>query len=141
MTTNGLGNLMMTAVIDPGFRRRLLTVPTEIVGDFNLTDDERRFLTSIRASSFTEFAAQLYQWLEERDPIRGRSRNGWRRGGREQKEAASEGEALHQAGSGTTRFPVASPLSGAMPCVQRDVVEEEAIPMPPLRLRSQIKHG
>jgi hypothetical protein len=69
MATNGLGCLIMTAVIDQGFRERLLAEPAEVVGDFELTNDEQEALTSIRAGSFTEFAARLYRWLEQRDPL------------------------------------------------------------------------
>ncbi len=67
MATNGLGCLMMTAVIDQSFRQRLLAAPTDIVDDFNLTDEEQRVLTSIRARSFPDFADQLCEWLEGRD--------------------------------------------------------------------------
>ena len=69
MTMNGLGCLIMTAVIDPHFRERLLAEPAQVMGDFVLTEDEKEALTSIRAGSFTEFAARLYRWLEERDPF------------------------------------------------------------------------
>jgi ABC-type lipoprotein release transport system permease subunit len=66
---NGLGCLIMTAVVDQGFREQLLTEPVEVMTGFELTEEERRVLTSIRASSFTDFAAQLHQWLERRDPL------------------------------------------------------------------------
>lgn len=69
MATNGLGCLIMTAVIDHSFRERLLAEPAEAIGDFDLTNDEQAALISIRAGSFTEFAARLYRWLEQRDPI------------------------------------------------------------------------
>lgn len=67
MATNGLGCLIMTAVIDPSFRERLLAEPADIVTDFDLTDEEQKALTSIRAGSFPEFADQLDRWLEQRD--------------------------------------------------------------------------
>lgn len=66
---NGLGCLLMTAVVDPGFQERLLTEPAKVVSDFELTPDEQEALTSIRAGSFTEFAAELHRWLEQRDPF------------------------------------------------------------------------
>ncbi|MFQ5341843.1 MAG: Os1348 family NHLP clan protein [Anaerolineae bacterium] len=69
MATNGLGCLIMTAVIDPAFRERLLAQPAEVAGDFELTNDEQEALISIRVGSFTEFAARLHQWLEQRDPL------------------------------------------------------------------------
>ncbi|MFQ5594511.1 MAG: Os1348 family NHLP clan protein [Anaerolineae bacterium] len=59
----------MTAVIDETFRQRLVTAPAQVLGDFDLTDDEQEALTSIRAGSFTEFAARLHRWLEQRDPF------------------------------------------------------------------------
>lgn len=69
MAANGLGCLIMTAVIDEAFRERLVAAPAQVVGDFDLTNDEQEALTSIRAGSFTEFAARLHRWLEQRDPF------------------------------------------------------------------------
>ncbi|RME48338.1 MAG: hypothetical protein D6791_03580 [Chloroflexi bacterium] len=69
MPENGLGCLLMTAVIDPEFQERLLTSPGEVIGDFALTRDEQEVLTSIQAGSFAELAAQLCKWLEQRDPL------------------------------------------------------------------------
>ena len=69
MATNGLGCLIMTAVIDPAFRERLVAEPADVVGDFDLTNDEQEALVSIRAGSFTEFAARVHRWLEQRDPL------------------------------------------------------------------------
>ena len=69
MATNGLGSLIMTAVIDQGFRKRLLAAPAEAMSGFDLTKEEQRALKSVHAQSFSEFADQLYRWLEERDPL------------------------------------------------------------------------
>ncbi len=66
---NGLGCLIMTAVVDQGFREQLLTQPVSVMGEFELTEDERKALSSIRAQSLTEFAAQLHRWLEQQDPV------------------------------------------------------------------------
>lgn len=66
---NGLGCLIMTAVVDQGFRQQLLTEPFEVITGFELTEDEQKALTSIRASSLADFAAQLHRWLERRDPL------------------------------------------------------------------------
>lgn len=69
MAANGLGCLIMTAVIDHRFQERLVAAPAQVMGDFDLTSDERDALTSIKATSFAEFAARLYRWLERRDPL------------------------------------------------------------------------
>ena len=69
MAVNGLGCLIMTAVIDPAFRERLVAEPANVVGDFELTNDEQEALVSIRTGSFTEFAARIHRWLEQRDPL------------------------------------------------------------------------
>lgn len=66
---NGLGCLIMTAVVDQGFREQLLTQPVSVLGDFELTEDERQALSSIQAKSLTDFAAQLHRWLEQRDLV------------------------------------------------------------------------
>lgn len=62
---NGLGCLILTAVVDPGFRERLLTEPANVVTDFELTDDEQKMIASIKARSLPDFAAQLHQSLEQ----------------------------------------------------------------------------
>ncbi|MBS1250979.1 MAG: hypothetical protein MAG451_00008 [Anaerolineales bacterium] len=106
MATNGLGCLMMTAVIDQGFRQRLLAAPTDIVDDFNLTDEEQRALASIQARSFPDFADQLCEWLEGRDPLSlGAQRDANARG---LEEKSSWG------------FPVEAPAKGAVPRVARN---------------------
>ena len=69
MAANGLGCLIMTAVIDQRFRERLVAAPAQVMGDFELTNDEQDALTSIKATSFTEFAARLHRWLERQDPL------------------------------------------------------------------------
>lgn len=69
MATNGLGCLIMTAVVDQAFREQLLTAPADILSSFDLTDDEKQVLTSIQANSLTEFATELHRWLEERNPL------------------------------------------------------------------------
>jgi len=69
MGANGLGCLIMTAVIDQRFQERLVAAPAQVVGDFDLTSDESDALTSIKATSFAEFSARLYRWLERRDPL------------------------------------------------------------------------
>ncbi len=66
---NGLGRMLLTAVVDKGFQKQLLSEPTEAVATFELTDEEQDAVTSIRAGSLPEFAAQLQQWLEQRDPL------------------------------------------------------------------------
>lgn len=66
---NGLGCLIMTAVIDQSFRDRLLAAPDEAARDFELTEYERRAVASIHAGSFTEFADQLQGWLDESDSL------------------------------------------------------------------------
>lgn len=83
MATNGLGCLIMTAVVDPTFRDRLLAAPSDVIDDFELTDDERQVMTSIQARSLAEFAAQLHRWLAQRDPlhfgVRGANGSDWSR--------------------------------------------------------------
>lgn len=65
---NGLGCMLLTAVVDKGFQKQLLSEPTEAVATFELTDEEQNAVTSIRAGSLLEFAAQLQECLEQRDP-------------------------------------------------------------------------
>lgn len=77
MAANGLGCLIMTAVVDEAFRERLVAAPALVMGDFDLTNDEQEALASIRAGTFTEFAARLHRWLEQRDPFHlGRRQDG-----------------------------------------------------------------
>lgn len=51
------------AVIDSEFRRRLLTAPGAAIQDFDLTPEEIRAITSIRARTLEEFARKLCRWL------------------------------------------------------------------------------
>ncbi len=51
------------AVIDGEFRHRLLSNPSIAVQELDLTPEELRAITSIRARSLEEFARKLRRWL------------------------------------------------------------------------------
>lgn len=137
MATNGLGCLIMTAVIDQGFRERLLAAPAEVMGDFELTNDEREALTSIQAGSFTEFAARLYRWLEQRDPLHlGLRGDDSSSGGRREELRRDSTEIVESAATTHTGHPAMAMPDSRPLCVatsqamqpRRHIVKEPSLP-------------
>jgi hypothetical protein len=63
MANAGLIDLLGGAVTDREFRTQLLHNPRSVLATFDLTVEERDAITSIRAVSFEDFAAQLYGWM------------------------------------------------------------------------------
>jgi hypothetical protein len=71
--------ILGTAVIDGDFRSQLLRTPASVLPRFDLTREERRALSAIRADTIEQFAEQLYQWMSTNGE-KGRG-NGHGRGG------------------------------------------------------------
>jgi hypothetical protein len=63
MANAGLIDLLGGAVTDRQFRSMLVYNPQAVVGTFDLSHEEREAVTSIRATSFEDFAGQLYAWM------------------------------------------------------------------------------
>jgi len=63
MSNAGLIDLLGEAVVDRKFRSALISNPGAIIGKLDLTSEERQVIVSIRASSFEDFAAQIYAWM------------------------------------------------------------------------------
>lgn len=63
MANAALTDILGSAVIDGDLRFALLRNPGSILADFDLTLDEREAILSIRATTFEDFAAQLYAWM------------------------------------------------------------------------------
>jgi hypothetical protein len=60
--------MVATALIDAEFCRRLLNGQRHIVvNEFDLTEEERAFVQTIKANSIQEFAAQLDEWLQTQE--------------------------------------------------------------------------
>ena len=64
-----LSALLLTAVIDDKFCAHLLEAPEVAIIAFDLTEEERDFIVSIRADTFQEFADQIDAFLDHVDPI------------------------------------------------------------------------
>lgn len=64
----GLNQLLVAALINNGFRERLLRNPGEAIDSgyfdhrFSLTPEERNLVIAIKAHRFEDFAAQIYDW-------------------------------------------------------------------------------
>jgi hypothetical protein len=65
VTHGTLSQVIGTALIDDGFRRVLLRNPKEALAPFHLASDELCALTSIRAQTLEQFAAQLVDWFAQ----------------------------------------------------------------------------
>jgi len=63
MANAGLIDLLGGAVVDREFRSALISNPQAVIGTLDLTLEEREAIASIRASSFEDFAAQIYAWM------------------------------------------------------------------------------
>ncbi len=63
MANAGLIEVLGGAVTDRKLRGDLLRNPRAVLGAFDLTLEEREVVASIRASTFEDFAAQLYAWM------------------------------------------------------------------------------
>lgn len=63
-----LQTLLGTAMLDAQFREQLLHRDRQaLLPKFKLTDEEHRFLLSIKASTLQEFATAVDQWLEAKE--------------------------------------------------------------------------
>ena len=68
MSQIALQVLVGTALISHSFREKLLSEERSIVLEsFDLTNEERDFVLSIRADSVKEFAIRLNEWLLAQD--------------------------------------------------------------------------
>ena len=63
MANAGLVDLLGGALVDRQFRATLLQSPQMLLPKFDLSPEEREAVVSIRATSFEDFAAQLYAWM------------------------------------------------------------------------------
>ena len=63
MANAGLIDLLGGAVTDCQFRGMLVRNPQAVLARFDLTTEERDAVASIRATSFEDFAAQIYAWM------------------------------------------------------------------------------
>ena len=63
MSASQLSAVLVNALADERFCKRLLAAPLEALTRFDLSPDEVDALSSIRASSIEEFAAGMLRWL------------------------------------------------------------------------------
>jgi hypothetical protein len=63
MANAGLIDMLGGAVTDRNFRTMLVHNPQAVMATYDLTMEERSAVSSIRATSFEDFAAQLYAWM------------------------------------------------------------------------------
>jgi len=63
MANAGLIEMLGGAITDRQFRSMLVRNPQAVLGPFDLTTEEREAVTSIRATTFEDFAAQVYAWM------------------------------------------------------------------------------
>jgi hypothetical protein len=63
MANAGLIEMMGGAVVDRQFRATLVRNPGAVLGRFDLSIEERQAVASIKATSFEDFATQLYAWM------------------------------------------------------------------------------
>lgn len=66
MTEACLSEIIGTAVIDRGFRSKLLANPQSALAQFNLEAQDLNDISSIRASSIEQFAEKLITWMNTR---------------------------------------------------------------------------
>ena len=67
MTKACLSQIIGTAVIDDGFRSRLLANPRSALAQFDLEAKDLVDISSIRAATIEQFAEQLISWMNERE--------------------------------------------------------------------------
>lgn len=68
MTHRAVQHLIGRAIVDKEFRDQLLNSGRkQALAQFDLTDDERKAICSIKARSFEEFASELHDWIETVD--------------------------------------------------------------------------
>jgi hypothetical protein len=70
MSASQLSAVLVNALADEGFCRNLLETPDQALTRFDLSPDELRALSSIRANSIEEFAAGMVNWLAGGQPTR-----------------------------------------------------------------------
>ncbi len=69
MAKNDLQELVGTAIISSQFRSELITNTARAIEDFNLSPEERLFVSNIRANTFQSFAQQLHDWISDESPV------------------------------------------------------------------------
>ena len=62
MSREGAQAVFGAAIVDVTFRSALLDCPAKAIEGFDLTNEEFRALTSIRASTIQQFAAKFERW-------------------------------------------------------------------------------
>ena len=63
MANSGLIEVLGGAITDRQFRSELVKNARAVLAPFDLTSEERDAVAAIRASTFEDFAAQLYAWM------------------------------------------------------------------------------
>ena len=63
MANAAITEILGGAIVDREFCAALLRNPVQVVSEYDLTLEEREAISSIRATSLEEFAAQLYAWM------------------------------------------------------------------------------
>jgi hypothetical protein len=63
MSASQVSAVLVHALHDEHFRRRLLATPNEALTHFDLSPDELDALSSIRASTLEEYAVAMVNWL------------------------------------------------------------------------------
>ena len=63
MAASQLSAVLVNALADERFCKRLLASPTEALSRFDLAPNELDALSSIRANTIEEFAAGMVSWL------------------------------------------------------------------------------
>lgn len=59
MSENALKQIINQAVIDPDFRNKLLSNPTSVIADFELTDEEKVLIQNLSPDNFDTLAGSL----------------------------------------------------------------------------------
>jgi hypothetical protein len=130
MSQMALQSLIGVALIDHEFCDDLLgSKQPALLDKFDLSDEEREFVTSVKADSIQEFAEQLYEWLKDREsyspPLADTvSTRLWTR--------KEEQEYLDETLSGTESFLIESLALG--------VLEAWGIEGPPVPVRSMLQN-
>ena len=69
MARDNLQELVGNAIINSQFRSELLTNTARAIEGFNLSPEERLFVSNIRANNFQSFAQQLHNWISDETPV------------------------------------------------------------------------
>jgi hypothetical protein len=69
MSASQLSAVLVNALVDERFCRNLLETPHTALSRFDLSPDERHALSSFRADTIEEFAAEMVDWLSASQPV------------------------------------------------------------------------